>query len=193
MEPSLSFAGLVSIIWGIEGVRPFVLAGVLVAVVVAWWVRARWGRSFVLGAGALVAEAGLLAVTLVPDLGEHSLFSLTPWWWRRVRACAASWDGSISHALHTLDGRANIVLFAVPTVLGGLWLGRPFLVAAGMVAQSAVIELVQGLFGSGCLAGDWVANSVGGAAGLAAALAAAVVVRFGRRLRPAFDAAATGS
>ncbi len=164
---SLSFADLVNILWGQPGVRLFVAVGGVVALVLAWGLTRRLGGSFTLAAVTLASQAVLLAVTLVPDLGRGS-WRPSRWWTRDVSYCLTTWDGSAQRALGTLDGRANILLFAVPTLLGMLWLHRPLVVVLVLVAESAVIELAQGaVAGTSCQASDWIANSLGASLGVA--------------------------
>jgi VanZ family protein len=79
-------------------------------------------------------------------------------------------------AVSTLDGRANVLVFAVPGLLGGVWLRRPLLVGAVLAAQSALTELFQALIGTGsCQPSDWIANTTGAAIGAAAAWAVITV------------------
>jgi len=171
----VSLPDLVELLWGVPYVRPFVMTGSLVAVVAAWAVKRRWGRSFWLGSAALVAESGLLAVTLMPDLA--GTFGAPPARWESsVYSCFTRWHGSLQPVLGTSDGRANVLLFLVPAALGSMWLGRPVLVAAALTAQSIAIEFVQGVYaGSSCQLADVSANTFGSLLGLVLVLALALV------------------
>src|SRR5512146_692890 len=108
----MTFVDLLGIIWRIPGVRVTILCGVVAAVVLARPLARRFGRSPLLAGLTLTTWAVLLAVTLVPDLGQASryasfeLLRRTAWW--NVQLCATGWDGAAGRALTTLDGQANV-------------------------------------------------------------------------------------
>lgn len=57
------------------------------------------------------------------------------------------------------------MLFVPVALLATLWLRRPLLVAAFLVGQSALTELVQPVTGGICQASDLVANAIGAVLG----------------------------
>ncbi len=168
-----------------------ILVGLVVAVLVARPL-ARWlGGPVVLAGLTVAAQVVLLAVTLVPDLGSGAISGAGPGdssvpasWagsWSSIGRCVTGWDGALSLATTSLDGQANIVLFAGVAVVAAVWLRRPVLVAAVLSGESAVIELVQAVFaGSSCQPSDWLANTGGSVLG---AVVAALAVAWWRRIR----------
>lgn len=169
-----------------------ILVGLVVAVLVARPL-ARWlGSHAVLAGFTVAAQVVLLAVTLVPDLGSGAISrtglgdsSLPASWagsWSSIGRCVTGWDGALSLATTSLDGQANIVLFAGVAVVAAVSLRRPVLVAAALSGESVVIELVQAVFSdSSCQPSDWLANTGGSVLG---AVVAALAVAWWRRMHP---------
>jgi glycopeptide antibiotics resistance protein len=148
-------------------VRAVLLAfTVLVLVVAVLLVRAgRWGRRL---AWVLAAAAGgaILLLTLSPDgsRGAPVACNFVPYMFYR--------------------DEANMALFFVPALFATVASRRPLLVLASAAVLSAGIEGVQRLTATNrrCDIDDWLANSMGGAAGgIAACL---VIWAFGARHRP---------
>jgi hypothetical protein len=186
----VSLGDLVAIIWRIPGVSSAIVFGVVAAVVVGrWWAR-RFGGSAMMATAVLASWAVLVTVTLVPDTTlawqQDTLAFVGRTAAGNVAVCVTSWGSAVSQAVTTLDGQANILLFAVPALLGAFWLRRPVIVGLALTAQSALTELFQAVIaGPACQTSDWIANSVGAALGVAiAAGAIAVAGRFsaGRRV-----------
>jgi hypothetical protein len=188
----VSFGDLVGILWGMPGVAEAILVGLVAAVLVARPLARRLGGPAVLAGLTVAAQVVLLAVTLVPDLGSGAISGAGPGdpllpvsWagsWSSIGRCVTGWDGALSLATTSLDGQANIVLFAGVAVVATAWVRRPVMVAAVLSGESAVIELVQAVFaGSSCQPSDWLANTSGSVLG---AVVAALAVAWWHRMHP---------
>jgi hypothetical protein len=166
VSPSLSFTDLVQIIWGIEGVAPAIIAGSLVAVVLGLLAARTFGGSRILACTTLIGEAILFSVTLVPDLRYWGMDGPGAWSMkaragRSLEQCLQT-TTSVTSAFTSMDGIANIVLFAGPAFLATLWLSRPGAAIVVLIVQSALIEALQAVVaGSACQVSDWVANAGG--------------------------------
>lgn len=188
----MSLRDLVTIIWGIPGVRSTLVFGWVAAVVAGRWLARRHGGSTTLATLALASWTVLVTVTLVPDATQAWQQDTLAFVGRtaagNVALCVTDSESAVSQAFTTLDGQANILLFAVPALLGTFWLRRSLIVVLALTLQSALTELFQAVIaGTACQASDWVANSVGAAMGALTAVAAiAVTTRLsaGRRLAP---------
>jgi len=121
----------------------------VVAPVAAWWLADRPRPARWLAAAGVAAVAGL---TLWPD--DRRAFSF----------CEVAWDVPTPFS----GDVANVILFLAPVVLLSAATRRPVLVAAGAVAASAGVELLQALapwLGRSCSTDDWLANSIGAVLG----------------------------
>lgn len=186
----MSLQDLVAIIWGIPGVRSTIVFGLVAAVIAGRWLARRFGGSATIATMALASWVVLVTVTLVPDVTQawqqDNLALVGRTAQDNVAVCVTTWGSAVSQALTTLDGQANILLFAVPALLGSIWLRRPLIVGLALTTQSALTELFQAaIAGTACQTSDWIANSVGVAMGVLTATGAIAVtsrLSAGRRL-----------
>lgn len=134
----------------------------------AWWAVRRSGRS------SLAAASGTLAVLALLTALEVTLLRAghQPGELSRLRTCRLT-----DPTLLSSEGLLNVGLLAPAAFLGVLAIGRPVLVATGLVVVSIGIEATQAILAVGvCDSSDVVHNAVGamGAAALAAGVRVAV-------------------
>jgi len=138
---------------------------VVVLVAAALLVRAEHRGRRIATVLAAVAGAGILLLTLSPD-GS------------RTAPVPCNLDPYLFYA-----DEANLALFFVPALFATVASRRPLLVLTAAAVISAAIEAIQRVTSTNrrCDIDDWLANSMGGAAGAVAALLLIWAVGRGRR------------
>jgi len=157
-------------------VQGSLLLGVVVAVLVARPLAARFGASDGAGLSATLSVLPILVVTLAPavPIGAPALPSLGAYP-GRVRACVA--PGSVGSGLATAGGLLNVVLYVPAAIALYRLTHRATRVVLGLAVLSAAVELVQPLIGRSCQAADWIANTSGALAGAALGVLALALLK----------------
>jgi hypothetical protein len=155
------------------------LLGAVMAALGAVLVSRKRGRPYAASFIALFGLVLILALTLAPTTSFGGVLGVTSVgaYGEQVNVCLRSTWSDIPATLPTADGALNVLLY-LPTAVGLGWLLRRKTVAIfGLVALSAIIEMVQAGIGRSCQASDWLANSTGAVMGVAVVIVVSSIAR----------------